>query len=195
MKLIAFSGFARSGKDTAVSILVQEFGFTRLAFADKLRAFLYALNPMIVRDEDFPLPAWQSHIPEQIRLQEIIDEFGWDSYKSTVWGKEIRNLLQRLGTEAGRQVMGDTIWIDATLNNLDPDGKYAVSDARFINEFQAVKDRGGDIIRIEREGVGPVNDHPSELEALTWPHFDGMIHNDSDLVTFEHKIMSLGRKL
>jgi len=37
MKVVAISGWKRSGKDTAANYLVDEYGFTRVAFADVLK--------------------------------------------------------------------------------------------------------------------------------------------------------------
>ena len=170
MKLIALSGYARSGKDEAAKVLVEEFGFTRIAFADKLRDFLYALNPVVGRGSDF------SDRPI-IYLHDVIDEVGWEGYKQTEHGTEIRRLLQRLGTEAGRQTLWDTIWIDAALKDLEPEGKYAITDCRFPNEAQAIRDRGGKIWRVIRDGVGPANNHPSET-SLDDYKFDGWIINN-----------------
>ena len=187
MEIIALSGFARSGKDEAAKVLVEQFGFKQVAFADKLRDVLYALNPMCGRESDY------SDNPV-IYVQDVIDTYGWDGYKDTAHGDEIRRLLQRLGTEAGRQTLWDTIWIDAAFANQPEDAKIVVSDARFINEFEAVKARGGQVWRIEREGIGPVNDHPSELEATTYKHFDKWLVNDEDLDTYRNLIRYIYRK-
>lgn len=185
MEIIALSGFARSGKDEAAKVLVEEYGFTQVAFADKLREVLYALNPIVSRPN-----LWKSIEPDflldlptdsPVHIQQVIDYYGWDGYKETVFGTEVRRLLQRLGTEAGRQTLWDTIWIDAALTDFDEDAKVVVSDARFFNEFDAVRDRGGYVWRIEREGVGPANDHPSETEAVDYPYFSLYLHNDGTL--------------
>lgn len=182
MEIIALSGFARSGKDEAANVLVEEYGFTRVAFADKLREVLYQLNPIIkyegVQDQ-YTRGPWY--------VQEVIDTFGWDGYKETGFGTEIRRLLQRLGTEAGRQTLWDTIWIDAALTNLPEDARVVVSDARFFNEFEAVRARGGEVWRIERTGVGPANDHASEMEAIDYPHFEAVLKNDGTLEEFQAK--------
>ena len=45
--VIGLTGYAGSGKDTLANILVEEYGFTRIAFADKTKEFLYDLNPGI----------------------------------------------------------------------------------------------------------------------------------------------------
>lgn len=174
MEVIALSGFARSGKDEAAKVLVEEFGFTRVAFADKLREVLYQLNPWV--------RAFVSGLGSTYeRLQDVIDREGWDGYKNYQYAESIRELLQRLGTEAGRQTLWDTIWIDAALTEFDDDARLVVSDARFFNEFDAVRERGGRVWRIERPGVGPANDHPSEMEAVDYPHFELTLNNDGTL--------------
>lgn len=175
MEIIGLSGYARAGKDEAAKVLVEGFGFTRVAFADKLRQVLYALNPYV------------TGMDGEIRVQDIIKDYGWEKYKDEapppyMW--EIRELLQRLGTEAGRQTLWDTIWIDAAFAGLPEDAKVVVSDARFFNEFDAIRARGGKIWRIERKGVGPANDHPSETEAPSYPHFDYTFHNNGTLMEF-----------
>ncbi len=43
-----------------------------------------------------------------------------------------------------------------------------VSDMRYRNEAQAIRHRGGVLIRIERPGVGPINDHISEHDLDGW---------------------------
>lgn len=173
------SGYARSGKDEAAKVMVEEFGFTRVAFADKLREVLYALNPIISAN------FWDDYF---IHLQDVIDEHGWDHYKETEYGTEIRRLLQRLGTEAGRQTLWDSIWIDAALTGFDESSKIVVTDCRFPNEAQAIKDRGGKVVRIERAGVGPAlsadgTAHASETSLDDW-NFDYKIPNHKDLDTY-----------
>lgn len=179
MELIALSGYARSGKDEAAKVLVEEEGFIQVAFADKLREMLYALNPMIDKyyTEDWP----DGYTPHPVMLKGVIDHYGWSGYKETKYGREIRRLLQRLGTEAGRQTLWDSIWIDAALTGLPDDAKVVVSDARFFNEFDAVRERGGYVWRIERPGIGPVSDHPSETEAPKYDKFSIYLQNDGTL--------------
>jgi hypothetical protein len=179
MELVAFSGYARTGKDEAARALV-DIGFVRVAFADKLRDFLYALNPIVMGFGTV----------ENRRLQDIIDAHGWDGYKETIYVKEIRPLLQRLGTECGRGILGENTWVNAALNNLDPDGKYVVTDARFVNEADAIRAAGGKIFRISRPGIGPANDHPSET-SLDDYYFDGHVINDGSLGDFYSKVRSL----
>lgn len=185
MELIGLSGYARAGKDEAAKALA-ELGYERIAFADKLRDFLSALNP-IVGVTDYG--------DTNVRLKDVIDEHGWDGYKNSEWVSEIRPLLQRLGTEAGREVLWDSIWIDAALHSLEEDGKYVITDARFPNEADAIKSRGGRLWRIERLGNGPAvlpdgTVHRSETSLNNWK-FDETINNDGTLEEFHDKIRSL----
>lgn len=183
MEIIALSGFARAGKDEAAGVLVNEFGFKQIAFADKLRDVLYALNPIVSYDgvlDKYNKGVW--------RVQDVITEFGWVGYKDTGFCSEIRHLLQRLGTEAGRQTLWDTIWIDAAFAGLDEDAKIVVSDARFFNEFDAVIARGGYIWRIDRDGVGPTNNHPSEMEAVGYDKFSLYLKNNGTLEQYKELI-------
>lgn len=186
MEIIGLSGFARSGKDEAAKILVEEYGFVQVAFADKLRDMIYALNPLVRQHWTGSITG--ESVSHNVFLKDVIDKFGWGGYKETVYGDEIRRLLQRLGTEAGRQTLWDSIWIDAALTGLPADAKVVVSDARFFNEFDAVRERGGYIWRIEREGVGPANDHASELEAVSYPHFSMTLNNNGTLEEYQNLV-------
>ena len=199
MEIIGLSGYARSGKDAAAKVLVEEFGFTRVAFADKLREVLYALNPIVESYFWYPDPPnGLDSKPEDgtgIFLQEVIDSVGWDGYKETRYGPEIRRLLQRLGTEAGRKTLWDSIWIDAALTGYPDDAKIVVTDCRFPNEAQAIYDRGGKMWRIKRNGVGPATSadgsvHSSETSLDDWS-FDSFIVNNGTLEQFEAAVMSL----
>lgn len=198
--IIGESGFARSGKDEAASVLVQKHGFIRVAFADKLRDFLFALNPVVAFERGFSVEGVRDSegaLWTPIRLRDVIDVHGWNGYKETKYGVEIRGLLQRLGTEAGRGVLGENIWIDAALSNLDENKNYVVTDARFINEFDAIRraaerqDHVCAIVRIDRPGVGPANDHASEMEALTYDQWDAKIVNDGSIEDLHRKIIEV----
>jgi hypothetical protein len=167
--LIGLSGYAQSGKDTAAAVL-KEVGYERVAFADVLRSAVYALNP--------PMPNGE-------RVQDVVDEMGWDSAKVNF--TEIRTLLQKMGTEVGRNLLGENIWVDTALRNLDPVGKYVITDCRFPNEADAIRSRGGIVLRIARTGVTKANDHPSETSLDNYD-FDGVLFNDGTLEDFRDEI-------
>ncbi len=68
---------------------------------------------------------------------------------------------------------------DRAPNGWDCDN-WIITDTRFPNEAQAIKDADGIIIRVTRPGIGPVNDHPSETGLNQWK-FDYEIQNDGTL--------------
>jgi hypothetical protein len=149
VRLVGLTGFAGAGKDEVAKFLVREHGFTRVAFADPLREMLYALNPVVLA------------VDGPTRVQNIVDAIGWDSAKRA--HPEIRQLLQRLGTEAGRKVLGEQVWTDlGLLRGRCARGSVVFTDCRFENECQRVVDSGGEIWRVVRPGVAAANGHASE---------------------------------
>jgi len=179
--IIGISGYARTGKDSVADILVGSFGFERLAFADKLRECVYALNPIVAFEWDLVRP---------IYLNEVIDLYGWDGVKSTRYAPEVRRLLQRFGTEVGRNILGQNVWVDATFAVTDVTKNYIVTDCRFRNEAMGILRKGGKMWRINRPGVGPVNDHISET-GLDDFSFDAVIDNDGDLTDLQETVRLL----
>jgi len=167
--LIGLSGYAQSGKDTAAAVL-REVGYERIAFADTLRSAVYALNPLM---------------PDGRRVQDVVDEMGWDRAKVNF--TEIRTLLQKMGTEVGRNLLGENIWVDTALAGLDQSRKYVVTDCRFPNEADAIRSRGGIVLRIARTGVTKANDHPSETSLDNYD-FDGILVNDGTVEDFHDEI-------
>lgn len=148
--IIGLCGFAQTGKDTLANELVARLGFERRAFADTLRNVLYELNPIVYGDG-----------PGNVeRVQDLVDAWGYERAK--IEHPEIRALLQRLGTEAGRKYIAEDIWSRVVFENAHGP-RLVIPDVRFPNEAKAIKDRGGIIVRVTREGYTPINAHVSEI--------------------------------
>ena len=179
--IVGLSGLAGSGKDTVAGILVEELGFSQVAYADKLRDFLIAQDPWVKRDK----------IPTFARLSKVIDRYGWQGYKQSPYANEVRALIQRTGTEAGRGQIGDSVWINATLENL-PKGDVVISDCRFPNEIEILKDYGeGRVVRVVRPQAGlpgQQGSHSSEQE-LPERYFDFTIVNDDSIAVLKTRVI------
>jgi len=162
--LIGLMGYARSGKDTVANILVEHYGFERIAFADPIRELLARINPILNNG---------------YYLNEHVQEFGWEIAKAR---PEVRRLLQELGVGA-RDILGEDVWVNAALRKMSSKNKhYVVTDVRFQNEALTIKLANGVLWRVERPNVTAINEHISE-HALKDYKEDMFIKNDS---TIEH---------
>lgn len=183
--VIGFTGFAQSGKDTAAAWLIER-GWQKLAFAEPLRAAIYALNPII--EYWCSGPEDGDCIPEVWRVQTLIDEYGYEETKRRC--PEYRELLQRFGTEVGRAQFGENFWADRVKTQVRPGIKYVITDVRFPNEVDTVHELGGKVFRIKRAGTNAVNAHVSDtgIEALV---VDGILPNLSTMEHFRDLVLAV----
>ncbi|MCW4026508.1 MAG: hypothetical protein NWE76_03360, partial [Candidatus Bathyarchaeota archaeon] len=74
-----------------------------------------------------------------------------------------REFIQRFGTEAHRDVFGSEFWVEATLpDGFDHEDKIiCLSDIRFPNEAERVRELGGTVIRL-LDGPLDEDGHASE---------------------------------
>jgi hypothetical protein len=182
MKLIGLSGYAGAGKDEAANIL-KEIGYERKAFADPLREFLYVMNPII--------PTGSYYSPH---LQDIVNMYGWQRLKQAPYKDGYRNLIQTVGTDCVRNILGENTWIHASFSTLEDNQDYVFSDCRFLNEAYAIINAGGKIIRIERESVSPALNHVSETD-LDGFEFDEVIYNNGTLDDLRDSILKVEKEL
>lgn len=174
VEVIGISGWARAGKDTSADYLVDNYGYTKMSFAAPMKEALYKLNPKITIDGVVSTP---------IRIG--VDVYGWDDLKTH--GPEVRELLQRFGTEVGREMWGEDFWVDAAIDKIEDGSKVVFADVRFPNEADAIKSLGGEVWRVERIGVGAANDHISE-HALDEYKFDKVVENSYNIEALHQKI-------
>jgi len=119
-----------------------------------------------------------------------------------------REFLQRLGTDALRNGLHKNTWVNALMADYketeyigsDSEGAdiygypdWIITDTRFPNEAQAIKNAGGIVIRVDRPGYKPINNHPSETELDKWD-FDYRILNISDLNSLLFTINTILKK-
>ena len=170
--IIGLAGYAQSGKDTVAKVLINKFNFTKIAFAEMIRESLIRLNPLV---------------KDGVSLASLVGEVGWDEAKQE---EEVRRLLQVFGTEVGRSLLGDNVWVDLALKGMKPNVNYVFTDVRFESEAEAIKKLGGEIWRVSREGVGSVNGHSSE-SALEGYGFDAYISNNGSIGELEILVKDL----
>lgn len=231
--IILLAGAAGSGKDTVGNYIAKKYKGVCIAQSDPMKRFLFRMlggggeleqalwgpsemrsravtgfkasmvstaNTRIFVNDVFGLSgasAWA----KQGELEPMITEWALEMEDTT--DLTIRLMLQRLGTEMGRNKLGKDIWTDAAqtkaLKLLGGGFKYdtvtdvyhstssydfaVITDGRFRNEVLSVS-RYGFTVKIDRPGknslVGVAKSHESETELSSIPaHFFGAIIENS----------------
>lgn len=182
-RIIGLCGYAQSGKDTAGLFLGGDHGFVRDAFADDLKKALLMIDPFVPVD----------HPVRYVRLGTLVTAVGWDDAKAN---PEVRRLLGATGTEAGWMLHGKRLWIDRVAERaraLGADRSLVVTDVRFPEEEEWLRESGGVLIEVRRPGVGPLDgangDHSSE--AISKLHPDAVLLNDGAVSDLRQKVDAL----
>jgi Nucleoside 2-deoxyribosyltransferase len=161
--LIGLCGVARSGKDSAAGWFVER-GYTKLAFADGVRQMALGIDPYVHTEQ--PRHYTEGGAP-MARYSDVLKNIGYENAKAL---PDVRRLLQRCGTEGGRDVFGPAVWVNAMHQRLcapGGSGNVVISDVRFQNEAEYIRASGGFVIRLNRPGYGGTDAHASEAHIAT----------------------------
>lgn len=207
MNIVGLAGLAGAGKDTAADILVNRFGFVKVALADPMKR---------ICQEVFNFSSEQLWGPSEKRNEQdkrYPHAFAGSRSEPREWLTP-RHALQRLGTEWGRHCYED-VWIDLAIKTAQallsercryeqsegltyqpgprmPSNQWrgvVVPDVRFPNELRAIRNVRGKTWKIWRPDAGLAGDaaaHSSEnsLEGFD-DHFDAIIVNNKSLAELE----------
>tara|TARA_E500000178_G_scaffold305319_1_gene316747 strand:+ start:257 stop:868 length:612 start_codon:yes stop_codon:yes gene_type:complete len=145
--IIGICGLIGSGKGTAADILVDEHGFTKLSFADKLKdgvATVFGWDRAMLEGETDKSREWREKK---------------DSFWSSETGRTItpRLVLQEFGTDCMRHGFDDGIWVSLVKKQItqSPNTNFVIPDVRFPNEANMIKSIHGEVWRVMR-GPDPV---------------------------------------
>ena len=193
VRLIGLNAFARAGKDALADILAKE-GYERAAFADAIYDAILEMNPIVKVQRSGGL---RYALRPHRRLGELVAEHGWHWIKEHC--PEGRRLLNTLGAAIRKH--DPEFWVKATMNSLNPDTKYVLTDCRFPLEVTALRDGGGAFVRITRPGTSAARDpltgkpYYSEV-AVADVEADYTLHNDGPtLGHFEADAIRLLRQM
>jgi hypothetical protein len=107
-----------------------------------------------------------------------------------------REFMQFLGTDVMRK-MYEPIWIENCFNRIEEDSSEiaVIGDCRFINEVNAVKKRGGKVVRLLRSVKQ--GSHTSEVDLDGYNGYDAVINNQDMSIeestrAFLNAIIALG---
>jgi len=137
--IVGFLGFIGSGKGTAGDIL-KEIGFEKQSFAGP------------VKDTASVMFGWPRHLLEGDTEESRKFREEYDPFWSKKFGYEFtpRMALQRIGTEVGRDIFNENIWINILEKKIDKNKNYVITDVRFANEIKWIQKQGGILIEVKR---------------------------------------------
>ena len=184
--LIAVSAKIGGGKDTFFNLLKQKSGktFENKKFAWKLKEIAEKLTGIPALDFE----------KESVKNSYLPDEWNYLDSNGQEQRLTCREFMQKLGTEGLRNGLHTNVWVNslfadykASVEKYDFEGEpkfpnWFISDCRFENEANAIKQRGGIIVRINRDyswedfcklyGLKNVN-NPASYVGKTNPVFWG----------------------
>ena len=202
-KIIGICGFIGCGKGTVGDILVEEYGFTKLSYADRLKdtaATMFGWDRDMIEGDTPESREWRE-TPEPFWSQEL----GYDVTP--------RLVMQRIGTDCMRKGFDNRVWtlfVKKTLLD-NPNTDYVIPDVRFFNERDLVRDMSGQVWRVKRGNdpdwvASAISDnrydttwmddypdvHESEWRWLDYAsEFDRVIPNDSGLKELQAEVFKI----
>ncbi len=198
--LIGISGKIGSGKDT-VAAMIQELypQYEVKKFAGKLKDIASILTGIPVEkfeDQEFKKTdlgkEWSYAYPDQY----------YDDGESVMVCMSVRQLLQKLGTDALRDNLHENVWVNALMadyvekpvNVLEGEGyrledtlpNWIITDTRFPNEAKVIEEKGGILLRVERSTCN-LGTHPSETALDDFP-FEHVIFNNGSMDDLRNEV-------
>ena len=203
-KIIAIAGRMGSGKDVCATHLIENHQFVKYSFAGSLKdavSVVFGWDRVLLEGET----------PESRVWRETIDQ--WWANRLSIKHLTPRWVLQNWGTEVCRQGFHQDIWVASLENKLSKiNENVVITDCRFKNEFDTVKNVGGICIRLERgpepewypiaadynttgysydfETLKKYNIHASEYSSVGLD-YDYCIENNSDLPSLFTQLESI----
>lgn len=140
--IIGICGLIGSGKGTVADILVENHGFQKLSFADKLK------------DGVAKVFDWDRDMLEGDTDRSRIWREKTDQYWTTETGFEVtpRLVLQLFGTDCMRNGFFDGIWVSLVKKQIieNPDTNWVIPDVRFPNEMSMINSVNGQVWQTRR---------------------------------------------
>lgn len=204
--IIGVNGYSGSGKDT-VGAIIQYLNCRNVgnnpiekvcANYEEHEWWLYEQSNWEIRKFAGKLKDIASHLTginvEDFEDQEFkktnLSREWWTTCDEGYQPMTVRDFLQKLGTDALRNGLHPNVWVNALIADYDEDSNWIITDTRFPNEAKAIKEKDGIIIRIDRPGVKPINDHESETGLDNW-NFDYRIQNIDDIFALKQIVQQI----
>ncbi|OZI23596.1 hypothetical protein CAL26_09145 [Bordetella genomosp. 9] len=197
-RLIGLCGRAGAGKDTCADLMAAAYGFSKIAFADALRAEISRSFGVDPRDLSNRITKEQlTHAlaigrSDDARFIHLMASAG----VCISAPRSPRQIMRWWATEYRRALDGEEYWTllahDA-IDSLMRRGvrRIVVTDVRFSNEASFIKHMRGEVWRVRRAVADQIpGNHRSEieLEAISPAH---VVHNDGDIAALMREVHDL----
>jgi len=142
--LYALTGWIGSGKDTVADLLENRYGWHRVSFAGALKDAVSVVF-------DWPRELLEGRTLHSREWREMVDT--WWANRLNIPHLTPRWVLQNIGTDVLRHHFHDDIWIasvERRLMKLDPAIPAVISDCRFPNEIQLIREYQGQLVQVIR---------------------------------------------
>ncbi len=193
--LVGIGGLMRHGKDAFADFLVDDHEFKKTFMSESLTQALSLIGPRgpwVALDHDI---AWEGGYGicrkrrgDFMRYAELVAAVGYAAAKEH---QDAREYLQGLGTEVGRNILGEDTWVRAAaakLQKFRAAGSPAViTGIRYQNELDMIHELGGIAVWVERPQVTESSStaaHSSET-SLSSEDFDLVISNNGTLAELQ----------
>ena len=181
LPIIAFGHQSRVGKDTAANAVwqyLQSEGIfsIKTAFAWKLKKAAHLVFGHYGLEDG---PYYE--LPENEHLRDVpLPRIGKTPVELWIeFGNSVRGIYART-------------WIDGTLDAAGTDRVLVISDLRFQNEGEAIRELGGKCVKVTRPGNPVKGSDQMMAEDFPW---DVTIENTSDRATLEGDAIGAARSL
>lgn len=177
-----------SGKSAVAEHLVKRHGFVALKFAGPLKAMTRTLLTQLGEDA----ATVERRVEGDLKEAEI-----------PTLRRSCRYVMQRLGTEFGRDLLHEDVWASITAERaskmLAAGRSVVVDDMRYLNELNAIRGVGGVGVRVKRNSATVTSGHSSEGELNgipmdeidnNWPTLEEL-HRHIDAAWLPHITKSL----
>jgi len=173
MRIIGITGAAGSGKDTLANILVDDGQSIIYSMASPLKESASILFGIDIDD-----------FYDRVKKETIND----------VWGFTPRELLIKMGTDFGRNVINKDIFIKRAQVELDKHknsliGKFIIPDIRFDNEAEFVKNNNGIVIKISRDNRDVVQVNHETEYGISDDLVDIHIDNNGSILDLKYALI------
>jgi len=183
-RLVGIGGLLQAGKDAVADYLVKEHGWVKMGMSDPLDQALRAMNPYIQVLSGEPMN--KNKGPKYLPYQDIRDKLSYVEAKNIT---DVRRNLQTLGTEVGRNLIGEDIWAHVARDNINDqmiDGKSVIlTGVRYPNELYLINqfvDAGQTwfVTRPSKRTAAQPDQHSSET-SVSAEDFSVVIDNSGTL--------------